>query len=89
MLTLVVVVFLAVFAVVALLLFASEAGAFQRTKKTLANLESALASSARESRDQLVDIRKTELLSAVPWINRWLLGMGWRRSCVPCYCRPT
>ena len=27
------------------------------------------------SDDQIVDIRKHELLSAVPWINRWLLKM--------------
>ncbi len=38
-----------------------------------AALESALATGRQESHDQIVDIRKQELLSAIPWINRWLL----------------
>jgi tight adherence protein B len=56
-------------------LYASGAGASQQTKQTLANLESVLATNRSDSRDQMVDIRKTELLSAVPWVNRWLLSM--------------
>jgi tight adherence protein B len=76
MLLLVVVVFVGVFVVLALLLFATGAGALQRTKQTLANLESVLASHSRDSQDQMVDIRKTELLSAVPWMNRWLLSIA-------------
>lgn len=66
-------VFIAVFIVFALILFASGAGASQPAKQTLAHLESALATSARSSGDQIVDIRKQELLSAVPLINRLLL----------------
>jgi tight adherence protein B len=66
-------VFASVFAVIALLMTAGGFGASQRTKQTLAALESALATAKPESRDQLVDVRKDELLSAVPWINRWLL----------------
>jgi tight adherence protein B len=73
---LVVVVFAGVFVVLALLLFASGAGASEQTKQTLANLESALATNRSDLRDQMVDIRKTELLSAVPWVNRWLLSMA-------------
>ena len=72
---LVIIVFVGVFAVLALVLFASDSGASQRSKQTLANLESVLATSSVESRDQMVDIRKAELMSAVPWINRWLLKM--------------
>src|SRR6266702_346847 len=68
-------VFASVFVVLALLMFASGAGASQRAKQTLAHLESALATTTRESRDQVVDLRKNELLSAVPWINRWLLSV--------------
>ena len=75
MLMLVVVVFVGVFAVLALLLYASGASASEHTKQTLANLESALATNRPDSRDQMVDIRKIELLSAVPWVNRWLLSM--------------
>jgi tight adherence protein B len=73
MLLLLAVVFLGIFGVVALLLIASGTGASQRTKQTLALLSSALAVGKRELEDQIVDIRKHELLSAVPWINRWLL----------------
>ena len=73
MLLLLAVVFLGIFAVVALLLIASGTGASQRTKQTLALLSAALAVGTRELHDQIVDIRKQELLSAVPWINRLLL----------------
>jgi tight adherence protein B len=76
MLVLVVVVFVGVFVVLALLLIAGGAGASEQTKQTLANLESALATNRPDSSDQMVDIRKTELLSAVPWVNRWLLSMA-------------
>jgi tight adherence protein B len=69
---LVVFVFLSVFAVLALLMLAGGAGASQRAKQTLSNLESALATMSSESRDSIVDLRKNELLSAVPWLNRWL-----------------
>ena len=67
------IVFLGAFAVVALLLVASGTGASQQTKKVLAALDSALATSWTNSSDQIVDLRKEELLSAVPWINRMLL----------------
>lgn len=73
MLLLLVVVFLGVFLVLSLLLVASGTGASQRTKQTLASLESALAVGKQKIEDEIVDIRKQELLSAVPWINRWLL----------------
>ena len=67
------IVFLGAFAVIALLLIATGTGASQQTKKTLATLDSALAASVTVSNDQVVDLRKQELLSAVPWMNRWLL----------------
>ena len=66
-------VFFGIFVIVALLLIASGTGASQRTKQTLTLLASALAVGSRELEDQMVDIRKHELLSAIPWINRWLL----------------
>ena len=70
----VVVVFMGAFAVVALLLVASGTGASQQTKKVLAALNSALATSGwTTSADQMVDLRKQELFSAIPWINRWLM----------------
>ena len=73
MLLILVLVFLSVFVVFALLLTAGGTGASQQSKQVLANLDAALASGRQESRDQIVDIRKDELLSAVPLINRWLL----------------
>src|SRR5277367_4367726 len=69
----IIIVFLGAFAVVALLFVAGGTGASQQTKKTLATLQSALATSRPDSPDQLVDLRKQELLSAIPWINRQLL----------------
>jgi tight adherence protein B len=65
-------VFLIVFAVFALILLGSGAGESRQTKQALAFLESALATDRKTGDDQLVDIRKQELLSAVPWINRLL-----------------
>lgn len=66
------VVFIGAFLVVALILIATGTGASQQTKKVLARLDSALATSWAHSGDEIVDLRKQELLSAVPWINRWL-----------------
>lgn len=62
-------IFVGVFAVVALLLFASSSGAAQKAKQVQATLDSALATESREARDQIVNLRKNEQLSAIPWIN--------------------
>jgi len=67
------VVFLGAFAVFALLMVAGGSGASQQTKKVLATLDSALATSWTNSSDQVVDLRKQELFSAIPWIHRWLM----------------
>ncbi len=73
MLLLLVLVFIGVFLVLSLIMVASGVGASEQTKQTLAVLQSALASEQLRSGDPIVDIRKSELLSAVPWVNRWLL----------------
>lgn len=75
MLLLLILVFVGVFGVSTLLLVARGAGASQQTKQALATLESALATSAPRQQDPIIDVRKNELLSAVPWINRWLLKL--------------
>jgi tight adherence protein B len=75
MLLLLALVFIGVFVVLTLLLVASGTGASQQTKQTLAVLASALAVDQSRTGDPIVDIRKSELLSAVPWINRWLLKL--------------
>jgi len=71
--TIVILSFLGVFAVTALLLVAGGSNASQQAKKVLATLDSALATESQETRDQIVNLRKTELLSAIPWINRKLM----------------
>jgi tight adherence protein B len=73
MLLILILVFASVYVVIALLLIARGAGASQRTKQVLAHLDAALANGRTDSTDQLVDVRRDELLSAIPWINRWLL----------------
>jgi tight adherence protein B len=66
-------VFLGVFAVVALLMIASGNGASQQAKQVLATLDSALANESIEAREQIVNLRKNDLLSSIPWLNRKLL----------------
>jgi tight adherence protein B len=75
MVTLLVLVFLGVFIVAALLLAASRMGVSEQAERTISTLQAALATSRPELSDQIVDIRKEELLSAVPWLNRWLLKL--------------
>ncbi len=74
MLSIIIVVFMGVFAVVALLAAASGAGASRQDKEMLARLDSALATNMTKSdmADLLIDVRKNELLSTIPWIDRVL-----------------
>lgn len=70
------IVFLGAFAVLVLVLIGSGVGVSKETKQTLAVLESTLAvEKPLITKDPIVDIRKQELFSAVPWINRWLLKL--------------
>ena len=64
-------VFISVFIVIALILTAAGAGASEREKQTLSRLDSILLSKAHQG-DEAVDIRRSELLSTIPWLNRWL-----------------
>ena len=66
------VVFFIMFLIVTFLLVAGGSGGDQE-KKVAATLDSALASYRSDSSDQLVDLRKNELLSAVPLLNRLLI----------------
>jgi tight adherence protein B len=72
---LIVLVFSGVFIVMALLLLASGVAVSKETKQTMTNLESVLAAHPSASSDPVVNLRKEELLSAIPWINRWLLKL--------------
>ena len=72
------VIFIGVFAVVALLLMAGSSGSARQAKQVQATLESALATESREIRDQVVNLRKNEQFSAIPWLNERLskLALG-------------
>lgn len=72
------VVFIGVFVVAALLMVGAGVGASDSTKKTLAVLNSALATTSvfgTRSDDETIDIRREELLSTIPWLNRWLVQL--------------
>ena len=75
MLAIFVIVFLGAFTFVALVLIASGTGSSAQTKRVIAALDSALATNRTASGDEMVDLRKNELLSAVPWINRVLANI--------------
>ena len=64
-------VFISVFIVIALILTAAGAGASEREKQTLSRLDSILLSKGHQG-DEAIDIRRSELLSTIPWLNRWL-----------------
>ena len=65
-------VFLGVFAVIALPLIASS-GPSKQAKDVQTRLESALATETPEVRDLVVDLRKDEQMSSIPWLNKRLL----------------
>jgi len=72
MVLLLVLVFLSAFLIFALVLIGSGVGNSQQTKKVLATLDLVLANAGSKAHDQMIDVRKNELLSTIPWINRWL-----------------
>jgi tight adherence protein B len=69
----IVLVFLGVFAVVTLVALALGSGASQQAKQVHATLDSALATESPEDRGAIVDLRKTDHLSSIPWLNSKLL----------------
>jgi tight adherence protein B len=74
MLLIAITVFIAVFLVIALLAAATGVGASKQDKVMLARLDSALATGKTKSdmTDLLIDVRKNELLSTIPWIDQAL-----------------
>lgn len=75
MVLLLVLVFLSAFLIFSLILIGSGVGTSQQTKKVLATLDLVLANAGSKPHDQMIDVRKNELLSTIPWINRWLLKL--------------
>lgn len=71
--TIIVLVFLGVFAVVALVMVATSGGASQQAKQVHATLDSALATDRIDGGEQIINFRKTDRLSAIPWLNKRLL----------------
>jgi tight adherence protein B len=71
--SIVILVFLGVFAVVTLVAIAVGSGASQQAKQVHATLDSALATESQEEHGQILDLRKSELLSSIPWLNQRLL----------------
>jgi tight adherence protein B len=69
-----VIVFVSVFLIAALLIIAGGTGSSQRAKHTLARLNALLVTESVTTDDH-VDIRKQELLSAIPFLNRLLLQL--------------
>jgi tight adherence protein B len=67
-------VFTGVFLVVVLLLTAMGTGASQQMKQTLERLDAVLLSTTKAG-DEVIDIRRQELLSTIPWLNRLLQRM--------------
>lgn len=66
-------VFVAVFSIIAPVFFIAAGGTGGRSKKqTLAALDSALGTSSAKRRTPVLNFRKNELASAIPWLNRRL-----------------
>jgi tight adherence protein B len=67
-----VIVFLGVFGVVVLIAAASGSGASDQTRAIMTRLESAIAVGKPEMADLIVDVRKSEMMSSIPWLDRYL-----------------
>ncbi len=68
-----VLVFVGVFSTAALLMAA--AGTSRKNKQVQATLDSALATESRQTREQIVNLRKDASLSSIPWLNRKLVKL--------------
>jgi tight adherence protein B len=66
-------VFVGVFAAIALPLIASSLGPSQKAKEVQSRLASALETEAPEARSEILNLRKDEKFSSIPWLNKKLL----------------
>ena len=69
------VVFVGVFVLTVLIFAATGANASQREKRTMAMFDAVLAPTGHGELDEVVDIRKQDLLSSIPMLNQWLVRM--------------
>ena len=67
-----VLVFVGVFAAIALPLMASAMSPSRSAKQALAALDSALKTETPQERQQSLDLRKDETISSIPWLNKRL-----------------
>jgi tight adherence protein B len=72
MLWIVIFVFLGVFGVIVLLAMASSTGSTEQTRVLMTRLESAIAIGKPEMSDLIVDIRKSDSMSSIPWVDKLL-----------------
>jgi tight adherence protein B len=75
MLPIIALVFIGVFAAVALPVVYVSLQTARKGKQVTAALDSALATQSTTIRDQIVNFRKDSQLSAIPWLNRQLMGL--------------
>ena len=75
MLLIIVLIFVAVFALAFMLLMGTGATGSPQVKQSIERLNAMLASSRGSRDEELVDIRKSELFSAIPWINAVLIRL--------------
>ncbi len=74
MLWIIALVFIGVFSLVALPLMGSGLVPSRSTQQALATLDSALKSETQEKRQLVLNLRKNEMLSSIPWLNERLLA---------------
>jgi tight adherence protein B len=72
MLVIVLVVFLGIFGVIVLVAMASGSGSTEQTRAMMTRLESAIAAGKPEMSELIVDVRKSESISAIPWLDKLL-----------------
>jgi len=73
MLLIIILVFIGVFAVVAMPWIASAVGPANKAKEVQSRLASALATEAQEQHDVILNLRKNDQFSSIPWLNKKLL----------------
>ena len=69
-------VFIGVFAVVALPLVGSALAPSRSSRQALATLDSAIKAESQEVREQILNLRKNDQLSSIPWLNQQAAEIG-------------
>jgi tight adherence protein B len=68
-------VFIAAFMVTALLLAASQAGSSKVLRETLTRLDTVTLASRQVAADEVAILKREELMSSIPWFDRWLRSL--------------